>query len=149
MKFGFSAAWADSESAIRQGNNGLRMDQIRFSAGGLSMHGRFMVEKRFAFRPVGMHDAMSTRPISIMQLLISWLVLSLAFWLTARLLPGFHLKSFGSAVFVAAVFVAAFVTAVFVDFFVVYAVLVLRFYLGCWRQPRPEYWRTACWDELR
>lgn len=63
-----------------------------------------MVEKRFAFRPVGMHDAMSTRPISIMQLLISWLVLSLAFWLTARLLPGFHLKSFGSAVFVAAVF---------------------------------------------
>ncbi|HSP41902.1 MAG TPA: phage holin family protein [Luteolibacter sp.] len=40
----------------------------------------------------------------MMQLLISWLVLSLAFWLTALLLPGFHLKSFGSAVFVSAVF---------------------------------------------
>ena len=40
----------------------------------------------------------------IMQLLVSWFVLSLAFWLTARLLPGFHVKSFGSAVFVSAVF---------------------------------------------
>jgi len=39
-----------------------------------------------------------------MQLLVSWLVLSIAFWLTAMLLPGFHLRSFGSAVFVAAVF---------------------------------------------
>ena len=38
------------------------------------------------------------------QLLVSWLVLSLAFWFTARLLPGFHVRSFGSAVFVAAVF---------------------------------------------
>ena len=41
---------------------------------------------------------------STMQLLISWIILSIAFWLTARLLPGFHVRSFGGAVFVAAVF---------------------------------------------
>ena len=39
-----------------------------------------------------------------MQILLSWLVLSLAFWLTAMLLPGFHVRNFGSAIFVAAVF---------------------------------------------
>jgi putative membrane protein len=39
-----------------------------------------------------------------MSLLLSWLVLSLAVWLTATLLPGFHVKSFGSAIVVAAVF---------------------------------------------
>jgi putative membrane protein len=39
-----------------------------------------------------------------MSLLLSWLVLSLAVWLTAVVLPGFHVKSFGSAILVAAVF---------------------------------------------
>lgn len=39
-----------------------------------------------------------------MSLLLSWLVLSFAVWLTAVLLPGFHVKSFISAVIVAAVF---------------------------------------------
>ena len=39
-----------------------------------------------------------------MSILLSWLVLSFAVWLTAVLLPGFHVKSLGSAVIVAAVF---------------------------------------------
>lgn len=39
-----------------------------------------------------------------MNLLISWLVLSLAVWITAALLPGFHVKGFGNAVIVAAIF---------------------------------------------
>jgi putative membrane protein len=36
--------------------------------------------------------------------LISWLVLSFAVWLTAVVLPGFHIRNFGSAIIVAAVF---------------------------------------------
>lgn len=39
-----------------------------------------------------------------MDLLLSWLILSFAVWLTAAVLPGFHVKSFGSAILVAAVF---------------------------------------------
>jgi putative membrane protein len=39
-----------------------------------------------------------------MELILSWLVLSVAVWLTAALLPGFHVKNFGSAVLVAAIF---------------------------------------------
>ena len=39
-----------------------------------------------------------------MGLFISWLVLSLAVWVTAVILPGFHVKSFGSAFIVAALF---------------------------------------------
>jgi putative membrane protein len=39
-----------------------------------------------------------------MSILISWLILSLAVWLTAAILPGFHIKSHGSAIIVAAVF---------------------------------------------
>jgi putative membrane protein len=39
-----------------------------------------------------------------MSLLLSWLVLSFAVWITAVVLPGFHVKSFGSALLVAAVF---------------------------------------------
>jgi putative membrane protein len=34
--------------------------------------------------------------------LLSWLILSLAVWLTAVILPGVHVKSFGSAILVAA-----------------------------------------------
>jgi putative membrane protein len=39
-----------------------------------------------------------------MSLLLSWLILSFAVWLTAAVLPGFHVKSIGSAVLVAAIF---------------------------------------------
>ena len=39
-----------------------------------------------------------------MSLILSWLILSFAVWLTATVLPGFHVKSFGSAVLVAAIF---------------------------------------------
>jgi putative membrane protein len=40
----------------------------------------------------------------LLNLLLSWLIMSLAFWLTAAILPGFHLKSAKSAVIVAALF---------------------------------------------
>jgi putative membrane protein len=36
-----------------------------------------------------------------MSLLISWLVLTVAVWITAMVLPGFHVKSFGDAIVVA------------------------------------------------
>ncbi|MDT8367947.1 MAG: phage holin family protein [Longimicrobiales bacterium] len=39
-----------------------------------------------------------------MGLLIDWLVLSVAVWVTAAILPGVHLRSFGSAFGVAAIF---------------------------------------------
>lgn len=39
-----------------------------------------------------------------MDLLLSWLILSFAVWITAAVLPGFHVKSFGSALLVAAIF---------------------------------------------
>ncbi len=39
-----------------------------------------------------------------MELLLSWLVLSFAVWITDAVLPGFHVKSFGSAILVAAIF---------------------------------------------
>lgn len=39
-----------------------------------------------------------------MNLLLSWLVLSLAVWLTSALLPGFHVRDFKSAILVAALF---------------------------------------------
>lgn len=38
-----------------------------------------------------------------MGMLLSWLILSLAIWITAALLPGFHVKDFVSAVIVAAI----------------------------------------------
>jgi putative membrane protein len=37
-------------------------------------------------------------------ILLSWLVLTLAFWITALVLPGFHVKGLGSAFAVAAIF---------------------------------------------
>lgn len=39
-----------------------------------------------------------------MSLLLSWLILSIAVWITAAVLPGFHVKDFVSAVLVAAIF---------------------------------------------
>ena len=39
-----------------------------------------------------------------MNLILSWLILSFAVWLTAEVLPGVHVKSFGSAILVAALF---------------------------------------------
>jgi putative membrane protein len=38
------------------------------------------------------------------ELVFSWLILSAAVWLTAAILPGFHVKNFGSALLVAAIF---------------------------------------------
>lgn len=39
-----------------------------------------------------------------MSLLLTWLIFSVAVWVTAAVLPGFHVKSFGSAIIVAAIF---------------------------------------------
>ena len=39
-----------------------------------------------------------------MSLILSWLILSLAVWVTSAVLPGFHVKSFKSALLVAAIF---------------------------------------------
>lgn len=39
-----------------------------------------------------------------MDLILSWLILTLAVWITALILPGFHVKSIGSAFIVAAIF---------------------------------------------
>jgi putative membrane protein len=39
-----------------------------------------------------------------MSILLSWLILSLAVWVTAAILPGFHIKKHSSAILVAAVF---------------------------------------------
>lgn len=39
-----------------------------------------------------------------MTLILNWLILSLAVWLTAAILPGFHVKNFKSALLVAAIF---------------------------------------------
>jgi putative membrane protein len=46
-----------------------------------------------------LHSDAAHRPVTF---LLSWLILSFAVWLTAMLLPGFHVKSFGSAIVVAA-----------------------------------------------
>jgi putative membrane protein len=39
-----------------------------------------------------------------MNLILSWLIMSLAVWATAAVLPGFHVKSAKSAIIVAAIF---------------------------------------------
>jgi len=39
-----------------------------------------------------------------MSLLLSWIILSLAFYVTAAVLPGFHIRSVGGAFVVAAIF---------------------------------------------
>jgi len=39
-----------------------------------------------------------------MSLILSWLILALAVWVTSAILPGFHLKSPTSALLVAAIF---------------------------------------------
>jgi putative membrane protein len=39
-----------------------------------------------------------------MRLILSWLILSLAVWITAAVLPGFHIKGPKSALLVAAIF---------------------------------------------
>lgn len=39
-----------------------------------------------------------------MELLLSWLILSVAVWITAAVLPGIHVRNFGSAIVVAAIF---------------------------------------------
>jgi putative membrane protein len=39
-----------------------------------------------------------------MRLILSWLILSFAVWITSALLPGFHVKGIKSALLVAAIF---------------------------------------------
>ena len=39
-----------------------------------------------------------------MTLILNWLILSFTVWLTAAILPGFHIKNFKSALWVAAIF---------------------------------------------
>jgi putative membrane protein len=39
-----------------------------------------------------------------MSVLLSWLIVTIAVWLTAAALPGVHVKSFGSALLVAAIY---------------------------------------------
>lgn len=39
-----------------------------------------------------------------MALILNWLILSLAVWLTAAILPGFHVKNFKSALLVSVIF---------------------------------------------
>jgi putative membrane protein len=39
-----------------------------------------------------------------MGLIVSWLILSLAVWVTAAVLPGFHIRGVKSAIIVAAIF---------------------------------------------
>lgn|SRR5699024_1501480 len=39
-----------------------------------------------------------------MSLILSWLILTVAVWLTSIILPGFHVKNFTSAILVAALF---------------------------------------------
>lgn len=39
-----------------------------------------------------------------MNILLSWLILSFAVWVTAAILPGFHVKNFSSAILVALLF---------------------------------------------
>jgi putative membrane protein len=59
-----------------------------------------------------------------MGFVLSWLILSLAVWVTAIVLPGFHVKSPGSALLVAAIFgVLNFLLGWL--FFVVFAVATL------------------------
>ena len=41
-----------------------------------------------------------------MGLLVSWVILTVAIWATAELLPGFHLKSFGGTFAVSAIYAA-------------------------------------------
>jgi putative membrane protein len=59
-----------------------------------------------------------------MNFLLDWLILSFAVWLTAMVLPGFHVKGFGSAVWVAALFgILNFLIGWF--FFAVFTILTL------------------------
>lgn len=39
-----------------------------------------------------------------MTLILNWLILSIAVWITAAILPGFHVKNFKSALLVSAIF---------------------------------------------
>ena len=50
------------------------------------------------------HRSCSSRSEVPVSLILSWLILSFAVWITAMLLPGFHVKGFTSAIIVAAIF---------------------------------------------
>jgi putative membrane protein len=51
---------------------------------------------------LGKHAEMVS--VGNVHLLLQWLVLSLAFWITAKLVPGFRVTGFGDAIVVAAIF---------------------------------------------
>jgi len=59
---------------------------------------------RLKIQPSWLEIIIQTASKFMTTFLISWLVLSFAVWLTALILPGFHVKNFGSAILVAAVF---------------------------------------------
>jgi putative membrane protein len=70
-----------------------------------------ILQFRPAARSTGRGSKLGTRigPIhphmeASMGILVSWLILSIAVWLTATILPGVHLKSARSALLVAAIF---------------------------------------------
>jgi putative membrane protein len=61
------------------------------------------------WRYLGQAPGIMGRPVNrnrgfSVSIILSWLVLTLAVWLTAAVLPGFHVKSLGSALLVAAIF---------------------------------------------
>ena len=63
-----------------------------------------------------------------MPLLLQWLVLSLAVWLTARLVPGFNVKGLWDAILVAAVFgIVNFLLGTFLYYVLGFATLGLGF----------------------
>src|SRR5690606_4450664 len=83
-----AAPWVKSETAARQGT------QPAPGPGGLP--GRA--------RRAGRAPPILWREEDPMGILLSWLILTLAVWVTAMVLPGIHVKSFGSAIIVAAIF---------------------------------------------
>src|SRR5262245_26191901 len=59
---------------------------------------------RRRFRVTLLRGAQAPRKDEMMGILLTWLVMSAAFWLTAQIVPGFKVQGFGGAVVVAAVF---------------------------------------------
>lgn len=62
--------------------------------------------------------------MGLIDLLLSWAILSLAVWITAAVLPGFHVKSLKSAFLVAALFGVLNVLLGWI-FFVIFAIATL------------------------
>ena len=72
-----------------------------------------------------------------MHLLLQWLILSLAFWLTARLVPGFHVRSLGDAIVVAAVFgIVNFLLGTLLYYVLGIATLGIGFFMVTWTERK-------------